>query len=138
MYIYIYRHITYTYMWRERERERQRERAERLRCVFKSIPQSSSIFLKNTVTQNVAESLKSFTKGALQRFVPTPSVGVKDPSFETRLPTMTPQIICVTSVMSSLISSAKWSQRSCSYPIYPDDGHPTPLPGSRPLLDWSH
>ena len=136
MCIYIYRHITYTYMWRERER--QRERAERLRCVFKSIPQSSSIFLKNTVTQNVAESLKSFTKGALQRFVPTPSVGVKDPSFETRLPTMTPQIICVTSVMSSLISSAKWSQRSCSYPIYPDHGHPTPLPGSRPLLDWSH
>ena len=136
MYIYIYIDILHIHICGERER--QRERAERLRCVFKSIPQSSSIFLKDTVTQNVAESLKSFTKGALQRFVPTTSVGVKDPSFETRLPTMTPQIICVTSVMSSLISSAKWSQRSCSYPIYPDDGHPTPLPGSRPLLDWSH
>ena len=128
MCIYIYRHITYTYMWRERERGRGRELRD---CVvysnpFPNLPQSSSIFLKNTVTQNVAESLKSFTKGALQRFVPTPSVGVKDPSFETRLPTMTPQIICVTSVMSSLISSAKWSQRSCSYPIYPDHGHPTP------------
>ena len=42
------------------------------------------------------------------------------------------------SVMSSLISSAKWSQRSCSYPSYPDHGHPTPFAGSRPLLDWSH
>ena len=40
--------------------------------------------------------------------------------------------------MSSLISSARWSQRSCSYPSYPDHGHPTPLPGNRPLLDWSH
>mmetsp|Transcript_41436 Transcript_41436/g.84552 ORF Transcript_41436/g.84552 Transcript_41436/m.84552 type:complete len:203 (+) Transcript_41436:767-1375(+) len=54
-----------------------------------------------------------FTKGALQWFTPT-SVGVRDPSFQTRLPTITPQTICVTSVMSSLISSARWSQRSSS------------------------
>ena len=134
MCIYIYIDILHIHICgeRERERERERDRGRELRdCVvysnqFPNLPQSSLIFLKNTVTQNVAESLKSFTKGALQRFVPTPSVGVKDPSFETRLPTMTPQIICVTSVMSSLISSAKWSQRSCSYPIYPDHGHPTP------------
>ena len=87
-------------------------------------------------TELLLDLLKSFTK-ALQWFTPT-SVGVRDPSFQTRLPTITPQTICVRSVMSSLISSARWSQRSCSYPSYPDHGHPTPLPGNRPLLDWSH
>ena len=88
--------------------------------------------------ESLLNYFKSFAKGALQRFTPTAFVGVKDPNFQTRLPTMTPQTICVMSGMSSLISSAKWSQRSCSYPSYPNLGHLTPLPGSRPLLDWSH
>ena len=79
-------------------------------------------------TELLPDLLKSFTKGALQWFTPT-SLGVSAPSFHTRLPTITPQTICVTSVMSSFISSARWSQRSCSspsYPSYPDHGHPTP------------
>ena len=85
--------------------------------------------------ESLLNCLKSFTKAALQRFAPTAFVGVKDPNFQTRLPTMMPQTICVMSGMSSLISSAKWSHRSCSYPSYPNLGHLTPLPGSRPLLD---
>ena len=78
-------------------------------------------------TELLLDLLKSFTKGALQWFTPI-SLGVSAPSFRTRLPTITPQTICVTSVMSSLMSSARWSQRSCSSPSSPswtmDTRHP--------------